>query len=158
MGAIAVTPHEYAHSRLIAHELGHALVGMIAGSRVQRVWAPPPLPDFFDGRPDNPDELAGFVLSRHGDRKARTLALLGGPLAQGEPAPPWPIEPRTDDERKLAEIVNEQDELCYLQYVRDTQRIIESDEFERMHMFASELLTHPPHRIDERQLKDIMRN
>ena len=74
--------------------------------------------------------------------------MLGGLLAEGKPAPPGRSGRATDDERQLAEIVNEQDELAYLECVRDTQRILESDEFDRMHAFASELLAHPPHQIN----------
>ena len=149
--------HLNAHRRLIAHELGHALTGMLAGLRVKRVWAPPPEPDVFDAPPENPDELAGFVeFHRGGDQRAKALALLAGPLAEGKPAPAWPIEPRTNDERKLAKLVGEGDELTYLETVRDAEQIVKSDEFTRMNTLASELLAHPPHELDGKQLDHIL--
>jgi hypothetical protein len=146
----------HAHRRLIAHELGHALTGMLAGLRVECVWAPPP-PEFDGVPPENPNEPAGFVLSRGGDRRARALMLLGGPLAEGKPAPSWPIEPHTDDERQLAKLVAETDELCYLELTRDAEEIITSDEFTTANMLAHELIATPPYKLDERQLNDIMR-
>jgi hypothetical protein len=141
------------HRRLIKHEAGHAIVGLLSGLRVKRVWAPPPE---FDGPPENPDDPAGYVdFARGGDRRAKAVALLGGPLAEGKPAPSWPIQPHTDDERKLAKLVGEQDELCYLELVRDADQIVKSDEFGRINMLASELLAHPPHELDGKQLDHI---
>jgi hypothetical protein len=142
------------HDSLMRHELGHALAGTLSGLRVKRVWAPPP-PD-FDGPPENPDDLAGCVEFHRGSRWSNAVALLGGLLADGD-APAWPIKPRpySSDDRELARLVNEEDEVTYLELVRDTQDIIESAEFTRMNMLASELLAHPPHELDGRQLNDI---
>jgi hypothetical protein len=140
------------HDRLIRHELGHAVCGSLAGCKIKRVWAPPP--DFSDGPPENPDDAAGCVEFHRGSRWSNAVALLGGLLADGE-VPPWPIEPRTNDERMLAKLVNEEDPLVYGELVRDTQDIIESAEFTRMTRLASELLAHPPHELDGRQLNDI---
>jgi hypothetical protein len=142
------------HASLIRHELGHALVGTLSGLRVKRVWAPPP-PD-FDGPPDDPHAPAGQVQFIGRDKTARTLCLLGGLLANGD-APDWPIKPRpySSDDRELARLVNEEDEVTYLELVRDAKDIIESAEFTRMNMLASELLAHPPHELGGRQLNDI---
>ena len=115
-----------------------------------------PPPDFDGVPPENPDEPAGFVLSRHTDRRAKALSLLGGPLAEGKPAPAWPIRPHTDDERQLLRLCGEGDELSYLECVRDAALIVGSDEFNRMNTFASELLVDPPHQLNERQLEDLM--
>lgn len=145
------------HRQLVNHELGHALVGLLCGRRVRCIWAPPPEP-FAGYVPEDPDEPAGFVDYAPGsDRRAKALSLLGGVLAGGEPAPAWPIKPRSRDERQLAELLRDTDELTYLETIRDAERLITSDEYDRMYMFASELLAHPPHRINQRQCEDIMR-
>jgi hypothetical protein len=140
------------HRQLIEHEAGHAIVSLLSGLRVKRVHTPPP-PDV---PPDDLDAPAGFVdLEPGGDPRARALVLLGGPLAEGKPPPAWPIAPRTDDERKLAKLVGETDELTYLEMVRDAEEIVKGDEFTRMHMLASELLAHPPYQLDGKQLDHI---
>jgi hypothetical protein len=142
------------HDSLIRHELGHAVCGMLAGLKIKRVWAPSP-PDFSDGPPENPDDPAGCVeFHARGSRWSKAVALLGGLLVSDE-VPPWPIEPRTSDERKLAKLVNEEDPLVYGELIRDTQDIIESAEFTRMNRLASELLAHSPHELTGRQLADI---
>lgn len=141
------------HRKLIAHEAGHALVGLLSGFDVERVWAPPP-PD-MTVPPADPDAPAGFVdFKPGGDRRAKALTLLGGLLVDGK-SPAWPIVPDSDDERKLAAIVSETDELTYLECVRDTREVIASSEFDRMNTLVSELLAHPPHELTGEQLKDI---
>ena len=140
------------HAKLIRHELGHAIVGLISGLRVKRVHTPRP-PDV---PPEDLDAPAGFVeFHRGGDRRAKALALLGGPLAGGDPVPSWPIEPRTDDERKLARLVDDSDEITFLELPRDTRQIVAGSEFTRMHSLASELLAHPPHELTGEQLHHI---
>ena len=141
---------------MVAHELGHAVVGLDAGMRVTSLWAPPPEP-YADYTPDDPDEAAGHILHAGGDRRAKTLMTLGGLLAERGRAPDWPIRPRDNDERKLAELTRDGDELTYLECVRDAAQVIGSDEFELMHTVACELLTDPPYRLTERQLNDLMR-
>jgi hypothetical protein len=142
------------HRKLIEHELGHAVVGLLAGLRVKRVWAPPP--GDMTAPPANPDAPAGYVdFEPGGDQRARALALLGGPLAEGKPAPSWPIAPRTDDERKLAKLVGDSDELTFMELVRDAEETVAGGEFTRMHSLACELVAHPPHTLDGKRLDHI---
>jgi hypothetical protein len=95
--------------------------------------------------------------SRSGSWRTRStaLALLAGPLAEGDPAPTWPLQPSSDDERMLARLVGDGDELSYLELVRDSKQIMATSEFTRMHKLAGELLAHPPHELDGTELSDI---
>jgi hypothetical protein len=142
------------HRELIEHEAGHAIAGMLAGLRVHRVHAPPP-PDVPPADLDRPAGVTEF--ERSGDRRALAVALLGGPLAEGKPAPSWPIKPTrySHDERELAQLVNETNALTYAEIVRHAEELLESDEFVRMHMVVCELLSHEPYSLSEEQLQGI---
>jgi hypothetical protein len=141
------------HKKLIQHELGHAFCAQAVGLKVQQVYAPPPDLALALTDPDRPAGWADWV--RPADQRARAVAVLGGPLAEGKLAPAWPIRPTTEDERLLAEIFRDAHELEYLEAVRDTREILAAPETERCFTFASELLTHPPHRLTGLQLDHI---
>jgi hypothetical protein len=103
------------------------------------------------------------ALDRNRSRPSRTpgqadsthrRAPFAGPLAEGQPAR-TPIGPRTDDERQLAKLIGEGDELSYLELVRHTLEIVADSGFIRIHRLASELVAQPPHELTGEQLADI---
>jgi hypothetical protein len=143
-----------AHKELVSHEAGHCVAGMLSGLRPHRVSAPP-LPDWKYALA-NPHEQAGVCSFYRGERRALGIATLAGMLASYDPLPSWPLDrPRTNDERVLAETFAETDELYYNEAVRDAERLVSTKTFTRLHDLVSELLTHPPHELAERELVDL---
>jgi hypothetical protein len=142
------------HEKLIRHELAHAIVGLLSGLRVRKVWAPPP-PDVAVAAAANPDAAAGCTeFEPGGDRRAKALAIAGGVLAEGR-APIFSIKPRTRDERQLATLFADACEVDYLELLRDAEAIMDSDEYDRMYQVTSELLAHAPFELSGEQLNDI---
>jgi hypothetical protein len=143
-----------AHKELVAHEAGHIAAGMLEGLRPHHVSAPPlPSPEYAAA---HPHEQAGVATFYRGDQRTLGVATLAGMLADHSPIPDWPLDnPRTPDERDLAEVFAETDELVYGEAVADARRLMSSKTFTRLHGIVSELLSHPPHELGEQQLVDL---
>jgi hypothetical protein len=142
------------HESLISHESGHMAAALLEGLRPYKVSAPPlPSPEYAVA---NPEERAGCTTFYRGDRRATGIAVLAGPSADHTEIPAWPLSnPRTHDEKDLAEAFGETDELVYLEAVADAERLVSTKAFRRLHGVISELLSHPPYELGEQQLVDL---
>ena len=84
---------------LLMHEAAHCVGGLLAGHRVKEIRVGP--------RKRTPLHAgtASFDFSGEVDQFGHPVAILMGPLAEGQPAPAWPPMPSDNDDEFAAALV-----------------------------------------------------